>query len=750
MQRRRRFLRISLITGTLGIAAVALRKTGLLRGAPPIQTWIDESKLARLPAPGDLPPAALPHFKSLHPRLPSPSSAELAALQAQNADFIMEARRRADGGNGDFASAALQALADPSDVDLDLLERRLMALKFTWRGHEQLKPLALAYDWLYARWTDEERAQLRGKLAEGCEYVIDRIRTRRLSPYNVILYNAPLQALMAGSIALYGDDPRGDAIMAFTYDLWKNRVLPVWRQIMSKSGGWHEGGEYVGIGIGQAIYELPSMWRKATGEDLFASEPGIRGFLDFLVYRTRPDGTDFRWGDGAWFDRIVPDRIPLALEYRDSAAYSLHPVPKAPNPSAWPWGPLTDSTLFDPKAVTTMPLVRLFDGIGLLVARSDWSANATYVTFKAGDNFWSHSHLDQGAFTIYRGGALAIDSGFYGPKYGSDHDMNYSYQTIAHNTITVTDHEDTVPGPGEDGTRRPIANDGGQRRIGSGWGVEAAPLDLNEWETKRDIYHAASMGPLLDQDGLAVAVADITPAYTNQKSGTGTFSDRTRRVERFWRIFGYDRVDDVVVLFDQVSATKASFRKRWLLHTLEAPEVTKGGFSASVAPQDRPGHTGGRLEAKVLLPKGALINAIGGLGFQFFVDGVNYDEHGTLESIISKLGPNRGEPGAWRVEVSPPTDEKEDSFLVVLRPTASGVLPTHLVRLLESGTQVGCEIAGPNRTTRWWFEPGRNQVHIEIAAGGEQHRYHVTGPIAPPLARPGWLERPRSPIARGQ
>ena len=158
-----------------------------------------------------------------------------------------------------------------------------------------------------------------------CNYEIKLIREQRLSPYNVILYNAPLQALMACAIATYRDDPRADPVMNFTADLWLKRVLPVWRQVMGQHGGWHEGGEYVGIGIGQAIYELPAMWRRATGEDLFAREPGIRGFLDFLVYRTRPDGTHFRWGDGAWFDRIVPDATPLALEFRDAAAYSLRP-----------------------------------------------------------------------------------------------------------------------------------------------------------------------------------------------------------------------------------------------------------------------------------------------------------------------------------------------------------------------------------------------------------------------------------------
>jgi hypothetical protein len=87
--------------------------------------------------------------------------------------------------------------------------------------------------------------------------------------------------------------------------------------------------------------------------------------------------------------------------------------------------------------------VRQFDGIGMIVARSDWTPGATYVTFKAGDNYWSHMHLDQGAFTIYKGGELAIDSGLYGPTYGSDHHMNYTYQTIAHNLVIVTDPNDT-------------------------------------------------------------------------------------------------------------------------------------------------------------------------------------------------------------------------------------------------------------------------------------------------------------------
>ena len=705
---------------------VLLVAAALLAGCHAVLTspepFVNESALPQLPAPQELAKVGLAHFHRSHPRLPAPDAADIARLRKENPGFLSEqARQRED----DLYAAALMAYADPGSRDLPRLHRRLLALHFANRGNEQTKPLAVAYDWLYDRWNEQQRIQLRDKLVEGCNYEIHLIRNQRLSPYNVYLYNSPFQALMACAIALYGDDPRGDAVMAFTEDLWKNRVLPVWRQIMGKNGGWHEGGEYVGIGIGQAIYQVPAMWRQATGEDYFKSESGIRGFLDFLIYRTRPDGTQFRWGDAGHFNRTNPDRLALALEYKDAAAYSLLPPPRQPVPTSWPWGPLSDNTMYDPAAVTHKPLSAYFDGLGLVVARSDWSPDATYVTFKAGDNFWSHSHLDQGAFTIYKGGALAIDSGLYGPYYGSDHHMNYTYQTIAHNTITVTDPADTVPAPApRNAPPRPIANDGGQRRIGSGWGVEAAPLDLAEWQSKHDIYHTGRIEKLLMDDGLTVAVADLTPAYTNSLSGKGTFSHRTRRVKDFQRIFGYDNVDDAVVIFDRVTSTKAEFRKRWLLHTLEKPEITEDGFTVHVSPTAQPGHNGGRLEAHVLLPHHPRLQLVGGSGFEFLVDGKNY-AHGVSEEIIQRHG---AEPGAWRVEVMPGEPREKDEFLVVLLPSSLDRKPSHQIRFLEHGDDYGVEIKGPKRFTRWWFNAAISGVRIETSDQNGQRTHDLTLP----------------------
>lgn len=675
-----------------------------------VELPLSEKYMPRLPRPEELPPADLPHFHLAHPRLPAPTPQDIEVLRRENPDFFSKQSNLAK--RGDLAAAVLLERLVPGSQDLAELHRRLMGLRFVDRGSDQAKPLAVAYDWLYDEWTPLQRQMLQEKLAEGTDYIISLIRKDRLSPYNVYLYNAPLQGLMAMSLALYKDHPQGELAMRFTYDLWKNRTLPVWRQIMGTAGGWHEGGEYIALGIGQAVYELPAMWRAATGEDLFKTEPGLRGFLDFILYRLRPDGSHFRIGDASFAERLAPDVLPLALEFHDAAAYSIRPPESLPHPSSWPWGPLTDTALVNPDAIRQRPLSKLFDGLGLLVARSGWDKDATYVTFKAGDNFWSHSHLDQGSFTIFKGGPLALDSGFYGTQYGADHHMNYTYQTIAHNSITVTDPDDTVPARTRKGTRA-IANDGGQRRIGSGWGVEPAPLDLEEWQRKREIYHTGQITQYRDDQGISLVSADVTPAYTNAYSGKGTFSHRTRRVERALRTFGYDRVDDVIVVFDRVTATKATFRKRWLLHTIERPSISGQTFAASTPPMDQPARSGGHLAGTVLLPERASIAAVGGPGFEFFVDGENYDEGGKVQQA-ARLHRDP-DVGAWRIEVSPPTDEKDDLFLVVLLPSGNGAPAPHKVRLLREGARVGCEVAGPRRTTRWWFDPATGQASVAIA-----------------------------------
>ncbi len=680
--------------------------------------WLDESRQTTLPPPEELPAVDIAGFRYQHPRLPAPSPEDIASIKRNNPGYFKFHKKRANGGKGKFFSVILTAFVDPGSQDLNLLHRRLMAQELSWRGHIQAKPLAVAYDWLYDQWSPRQRKQLLAKVIEASNYLIERIRVKqRLSPYNVYLYNSPLQALMATALAGYGDSSDAELPMRWTADYWKNHVLPVWRQVMGSNGGWHEGGEYVGIGIGQAVYQLPAMWRKATGEDLFRSEPGIRGFLDFLIYRTRPDGTHMRWGDASFFDRIVPDRIPLAIEYSNAAAYSLNRCPRPFEPTSWPWGPLSADALCDPDAQRGLPLQKYFDGIGMIIARSSWDKEATYLAFKAGDNYWSHSHLDQGAFTLFKGGPLAIDSGLYGPTYGADHHMNYTYQTIAHNVITVTDPDDNIPAPPrkKGAPPRKIANDGGQRRIGSGWGVESAPLDLAEWLRKSEIYQTGKIEKYYDRDDLVIAISDITSAYTNELSGKDYFSHRTRRVEKYWRTIVYDRVNDVVIVYDNLVSTDPMFRKKSLLHTIDEPRILKNGFVAWVPASERPERKAARLEANILFPEDVNITIIGGKDLEFLVDDINFDEGGEVWKKVLKRKNNPPEPGRWRVEISPGTAQKRDRFLMVLKPTIENRKSDLRIRRLITEKAIGSEIRGPDRTLKLLFPNNREGLLVEIA-----------------------------------
>ncbi len=723
-----RRVQVLFVAGILATAGGLWALASLPHGAS------ESSDSKMLPDPEDLPPVALPGFRYSHPRLPAPSHADMATLKEKNPRFLKDHLKRAKGGHGKLESVIISAYFEPGSQDLGLLFERLMKLKPSWRGHQQAKPLALAYDWLYDQWSPQQRTRLARKVVDASEYLIHFIRKEKLSPYNVYLYNSPLQALMATAIAAYGDLPEAEPPMRWTADYWKQRVLPAWRQIMGRNGGWHEGAEYVGIGIGQAIYQLPAMWRKATGENLFANEPGIRGFADFLVYRTRPDHTHMRWGDGRFFDRLVPDRAALAMAVDNKAAYSLR-CPKPSRNTAWPWGPLSSNDFCDKKAREHLPLQKLLDGLGMIVARSDWSDDATYATFKAGDNYWSHTHLDQGGFTLFKGGPLVIDSGYYGPGYGSDHHMNYAYQTIAHNVITVTDPEDTIPMPSKkrDKEPRPIANDGGQRRIGSGWG-KRAPLDLAEWQEQREIYHTGRIAKYYAEDDLVVAVAELTPAYTNTLSGKGTFAHRTFRIRKYWRTFIYDRAEDLVIVYDDVVSSDPAFLKRSLVHTLHRPTITTTGFSVNVPPRlppRVPARSGGHLEAHVLFPRKAKITLVGGKGREFWVDGKNYDAGGKIWERIARRKKNPPEPGRWRVEISPPTANERDRFLMVLIPGILSSVP--LMEPIEKNGAIGVRILGRNRSLQLLFPSDREGVIVEREAG--RKKLDLTLPMKPPIQR---------------
>ena len=208
--------------------------------------------------------------------------------------------------------------------------------------------------------------------------------------------------------------------------------------------------------------------------------------------------------------------------------------------------------------------------------------------------------------------------------------------------------------------------------MGSSWG-RPGPLDYQHWHQQRDHYRTVGAS-LQGEDGdLIWKVADLTPAYTNAQSGRGGFAERSLRVTQYQRSFIFDKSRDLIIVYDRIVGSDPTFRKKWLLHSQYAPRIDNQDFVIEVPPQPQTSMAGGRLTGRVLLPEDASLSTIGGPGFEFWVDGKNYDEDGSLASAVLRRSRDQGaEPGAWRLEVQPVLHDTLHEFLVVMRASALG------------------------------------------------------------------------------
>ncbi len=291
-----------------------------------------------------------------------------------------------------------------------------------------------------------------------------------------------------------------------------------------------------------------------------------------------------------------------------------------------------------------------------IVARTGWKPGidspAAVAYMEAREKIISdHMHMQLGAFSLYYKGNLAVESGTYkgsSGSYGSEHDMNYHKRTIAGNCVTVYDPDEkfyySASSYNNDGYFQqkgiPVANDGGQV-----YRVNVAEFD--EFLNMQDFART---------DGFYVGPNEKTPEFSYVKTDlTNAYSEKVKDYDRYMVFMNLDNEDypAAIVVFDKVESSNKTFKKKWLLHSIEEPEVegnkttisrTENGFN-------------GKLVNKTLLPAvgGFTIDKVGGEGKEFTVDGYNYEST-----------PNKGtinEAGSWRIELSPSKENLKDSFL---------------------------------------------------------------------------------------
>jgi heparin/heparan-sulfate lyase len=546
---------------------------------------------------------------------------------------------------------------------------------------------AIVYDWLYALISADEKRQfvaefVRLAKTQECGYP----PTQQGSVTGHSSEAMIMRDMISAGIAIYDEFPE-------MYQLAAGRFfrehLPA-RNWFYDGHAYHQGDSYGAHRYSWDTFPLFIFDRMGAGN---VYNPEQRYVPYLWVYTTRPDGQRLRAGDtfkdstrrGEPWNEFVGTLF-TASYYHDGVLLSQF---------LKQGGAGSDDTLFEflwrdsklqPKPIESLPLSRYFGApFGWMVARTGWGEDAVIAELKINEyNFVNHQHLDAGAFQIYHRGPLAIDSGLYqggsGGAYGSPHTQNYSWRTIAHNSLLVHDPAETFHPNGSYG------NEGGQRlpnRRSEPRNLEALLDPERGYRTGRVLAHG--FGPDAQTPDYTLLQGDITAAYSN----------KVRAVTRSFVFLNLRNADvpAALVVFDRVVSADPAFRKYWLLHTIEEPEVKH--TSARV---DRSEHgANGRLNLDVLWPtaENAALEKIGGAGRDFWVFGKNY----TNDLPLGATERTSKEPGAWRIELTPKAAAAEDVFFTVMQTTdrrSSGRWP---VQRLEAGERIGCIIAGPD--ARW-------------------------------------------------
>ena len=327
----------------------------------------------------------------------------------------------------------------------------------------------------------------------------------------------------------------------------------------------------------------------------------------------------------------------------------------------------------------------LYNGgwLGQIIAHQNWGNGAT-VKMKIGQKMTgNHDHADAGSFQIYYHGILAGDAGDY-DDYGSAGHTNYHQATIAHNSI-VLQNGSTVYGqkqPGEVGSLSAWSN--ANYTTGTVTGYRYAYADA---EKTTPLY--------------AYIAGDLAGAYV-------AGANLTRADRRMLAV--YDTADASAPMyffvFDDIASNSASYKKVFLLHTLNEPTIN--GKTVSTLHGD-----GGKLVLQNVYGGDNITKSAGCV-----VGSTNYAQ----------------DDGYWgRVEISPNTGSKENILLNVMYVCDSDDDPGLTATAISSSVVKGAVIG--NTAAAFVTAADRRSAEFSFTAPGAGYlNYYVSG-----LAEGDWL-----------
>jgi hypothetical protein len=308
-------------------------------------------------------------------------------------------------------------------------------------AHE-LYGISIAYDWLYDRWSPEDRERLKQILAEhgkvmyeAAAQINDRGWWHDTWRQNHAWCN--YGALGVTAVALAGDVPGVGEWLAKSEWAYQHIFAE-----LPEEGAYEEGVPYWGYGMESLVRYIAAV-RPYVATDFYAS-PYLRKTHLFRLYLAGPSiGSIANFGDGPTRDwhSISPLMYRLAAEYRSPAAEWLaEALPPRKDQDTRMYDLLWHDPTLKPEAPEKMPLWHAFKQTGFAGARTSWGEDAMTLHVRSGKADVSHSHLDVNNFLLNAGGEwLLRDYGYgeVGPGYFGKEVDYFSNDTIGHNCLVI-------------------------------------------------------------------------------------------------------------------------------------------------------------------------------------------------------------------------------------------------------------------------------------------------------------------------
>ena len=539
---------------------------------------------------------------------------------------------------------------------------------------------AIVYDWCYDQLSSSEKEEYVKEFVRIAGTMSCRYPPRRNE--SIAGHGSEwmiLRDLLSAGIAIFDEYPD---MFNHVRVMLEEDYIPV-RNYTYKGLNYHQGTSYANLRLSG---DFVSLWilDRMGAKDLYV--PEMRDVLYDFIYRRRPDGKVLPAGDTN-HDRRYPDVYPLPMMlassyWKDPYLALEYEMKPSLDPHCLIFELLWRDYSVHGKGPQMLPLSRYSPSpFGWMIARTGWGPESVIAEMKVNEQFYgNHQHLDGGSFQIYYKGPLAIDSGLYESQQGGYNNPNnvcYTKRTIAHNSLLIYDPAEEFQCYKYMKGRDTADNDGGQRMPGEGWDTCRSLEQLLSEEYTVGKILAHGFGPSEKQPDYTYLKGDITKAY----------SAKVKDVRRSFVFLNLrsKKVPAAMIVYDHIVSANPSFKKTWLLHSIEEPQWIAGGFEVL---RTKNGESG-MLHCETLLPQGVQAAKVGGPGKEFWVNGVNYpaDPRPSHPDMA-------GERGAWRVELSPSAPSADDVFLNVIRVADNTEFSFEASTLLEGEGVTGVMVAG--------------------------------------------------------